>query len=45
VATLTPERAAELAEIPRALVGEARERAALAQILQLANHLIGRRAS
>lgn len=44
VATLTPERAAELAEIPRALIGEARERAALAQMLQLANHLIGRRA-
>lgn len=45
VATLTPERAAELAEIPRALVGEARESAALAQMLRLANHLIGRRAS
>jgi hypothetical protein len=45
VATLTPERAAELAEIPRALIGEARSRAALAQMLQLANHLIGRRAS
>ena len=45
VATLTPERAAELAEIPRALVGEARSRAALVQMLQLANHLVGRRAS
>lgn len=45
VATLTPERAAELAEIPRALIGEARSGAALAQMLQLANHLIGRRAS
>ena len=36
---------ATLAEIPRALIGEARERAALAQMLRLANHLIGRRAS
>lgn len=45
VATLTPERAAELAEIPRALIGEARSRAALARMLKLANHLIGRRAS
>jgi len=43
VATLTPERAAELAEIPAALVGEARENAALAQIVRLANHIIGRR--
>lgn len=45
VATLTPERAEELAEIPVALVGEVREGAALAQMLRLANHLIGRRAS
>lgn len=45
VGTLTPERAEELAEIPRALIGEARDQAALAQMLRLANHLIGRRAS
>ena len=44
VSTLTPERAAELAEIPVALVGEARDSAALAQMLRFANHLIGRRA-
>jgi len=45
VATLTPERAAELAAIPAPIIGETGERAALAQMLQLANYLIGRRGS
>ena len=40
---LTEERAAELAEIPRALVGAAVGRAAVERLIGIANHLMGRR--
>jgi uncharacterized RDD family membrane protein YckC len=40
--TLTPERAAELAEIARPLTGSARGTAAAAHLIGVANHLIGR---
>ncbi len=40
---LTEERAAELAEIPRALVGTANGRAAVERLIGIANHLMGRR--
>lgn len=44
VATLTPQRAEELAEIPTALAGGARGAAACDRLLQIANDLLGRRA-
>lgn len=40
---LTPERASELAEIPRALVGTATGPVAVARLVGIANHLMGRR--
>jgi hypothetical protein len=43
VATLTPQRAEELAEIPVRLTGTGDGPLARQRLLQLANHLIGRR--
>jgi len=43
IADLTPERAAELAEIAVPLVGAARGEAAVARLVSVANHLLGRR--
>lgn len=43
IADLTPERAAELAEIAVPLVGAARGDAAVARLVRIANHLLGRR--
>ena len=42
VTDLTPERAAELAEIAVPLVGAARGDAAVARLVRIANHLLGR---
>jgi hypothetical protein len=42
VADLTPERAAELAEIAVPLVGAERGDAAVARLVRIANHLLGR---
>ena len=44
VSTLTPQRAEELAEIPTCLVGGAHGAAASNRLLQIAHHLLGRRA-
>ena len=43
VATLTPERAEELAGIPSRLTGTEDGALARRRLLQLANHVIGRR--
>jgi len=43
VATITPERAEELAEIATRLVGSARGAFARERLLQIANHLLGRK--
>ncbi len=45
VSALTPERAAELAEIPARLTGDAQGPAAVERLLRIANFLIGRRAA